>query len=231
MKTCLYLLLMFFAIPCLAQDVFTTDTVYFDKHWRIGTVKNYRYFRLSNADSTTMTPHKLLKITDHYKNGQVQMEGYVSAADTSKEAGLYRFYDKKGRIKNLILYDYKVSGKYFDETASYLKDAEPCDAATADLYISFLKNGHIESIGFELPGDANNLCRCNHICTWKWYNQFNTDLVEAYDYKNGVLDGRYHYYCNGILRKEGYYRNGKKSGTWKTYDRSGNLKRTRTIGS
>ncbi len=70
------------------------DTVFFDKRWKECGKANHRYFRICVTDSTTMHPQKVIKIRDHYKNGNLQMEGYVTQPD-HKPTGLYRTLAKR----------------------------------------------------------------------------------------------------------------------------------------
>lgn len=51
--------------------------------------------------------------------------------------------------------------------------------------------------------------------------------IEA-ETRKGILHGKYkEYYSNGKLRAEGKYKSGRKKGTWKIYDASGNSKKVR----
>lgn len=103
---------------------------------------------------------------------------------------------------------------------------EPCDFPDAILYMSFFKKGHVRNIGYL---NDNDDCH-ESVCTSKQYNPFGKEIYYVYDVSNGFQNGKQlTYYSNGRLWKEGYYKNGKKTGTWKIYTRDGQLKKTRSF--
>ena len=56
------------------------------------------------------------------------------------------------------------------------------------------------------------------------------ELVLSCSYKDGVLNGEYSEYQQGVLRKQGYYKNGKRVGLWLSYDKNSLPIRQTTYG-
>jgi len=175
-----------------------------------------------------MPPLKLLKIEDHYKDGIIQMDGYVLTEDTSKEMGLYRWYKKDGGIISARLFDYHKSIRYFNSVEAYLNKAEPCDSANVDLRVMFRK-GKVLQIGFIPTGNIYDTCFCKTTCVFKQYNMFNQNLWETWEYKNGIKEGWYKFYSDGVLRKQKFYKNGQKTGIKMKYDYHGKLKKVKGL--
>ena len=231
--TLLFTVLLLSAKPCLSQPI-VNDTIYLDKDWNPCVKEQHHYFRVITEDNTTMAPERLFKVKDYYRSGKMQMEGYLLAADSSIYKGLYKWYDKKGRLKDLCLYDYAHSKPYFAELNKYTQLLEPCDTTNTIFSVHFFKRGQVHYLGFyktDIPSNAKTVNTSERICTWKRFNQFNKDIVYLYEYENGALNGRcYTYRSKGRLWKEKYYANGHKTGTWKFYKADGTLKKTKKQG-
>ncbi|OAB78239.1 toxin-antitoxin system YwqK family antitoxin [Cochleicola gelatinilyticus] len=84
-----------------------------------------------------------------------------------------------------------------------------------------------------------------------WKTTYESKLVKTENYNNGLMIGRYrvydldgdelyrttlgsngngkykdYYYKTGVLKEEGFYKNGKKEGEWCEYDKQGNMVKT-----
>ena len=76
---------------------------------------------------------------------------------------------------------------------------------------------------------SNNLCAKRFKLGDNSYNKIsvyhkNGKIKEEKNYKNGMLNGNLkHFWENGNLYTTGQYRNNRRTGTWSTYDRKGNL--------
>jgi antitoxin component YwqK of YwqJK toxin-antitoxin module len=87
---------------------------------------------------------------------------------------------------------------------------------------SFFCYDRVEQIGF-YKNDKKEGVHKNY-----YHTHFFIDgppvLFEETTYKNGKEDGPYYQFQrNGIIQSEGFFRNGKKIGTWERYDHEGNL--------
>ncbi len=226
MKAILSLFLLFVAHICFAQD-----TTYLNVKLQPSTKSNYQYYEIRKPDAVTMAPEQVVKVTRYYRNSVKQMTGYVLANDTAKRVGLYTYFEERGRMKSIYLYDYKRSIKYFLNTYNYFKKIEACDA-DVDLGISLYLDGHMKRSGFYLSDRSSATRISRKMCTWQRYNPFTENIIEVTDYNHGVMDGRhFHYHGNGKLWREEYYKDGKKTGVWKKYWYDGSLRKKITIKS
>src|SRR5690606_1353623 len=122
------------------------DTIFWDKNWEECNRKEHRFFRVCSSDSTSMPPQKVIKIQDYHKNGALQMDGFVTE-DKHLQTGQFRYFDPKGRLQYLAIYDFANTSQFFD-ISKYKEDIPHCDFTNAFLLIYFFKKGGIRSIGF-----------------------------------------------------------------------------------
>lgn len=234
-KYCFYLPLLFLLVHATgsrAQAVNDTekfvvgDTIFYTKNWTECAAKDHEFFRLSFVDSTSIPQQKCIRICDFYKNGVLQMSGFISP-DDGKRVGVYKYFDKKGRLESVKVYDYASHAPYAD-LIPYQQHIPSCEVPGASLYITLFRDGHVRSIGF---GTGNSFCD-GAVGTWKFYNRFDHDIFTMSDFHKGLLHGRsFLYYSNGFLKKERYYKYGAKSGTWKTYNNNGIVKKVAFYGN
>lgn len=228
MKQFLIAILTLCTCLCTAQ-VHLYDTVYFNNSWQQCSYKDHQYYRLSTLDTITMAPARVIRIRDHYNSGVLEMEGYISADDSSKKMGLYTYYERNGKPERLYLYDFKNSVKYFINKCSYLKKVEACDY-NVDLGITLYADGRIKHSGFYLTDNSLGASDARKMCTWKYYNPYTENIDDLCDYKYGKIDGRhFRYHGNGKIWKEEYYKDGKKTGVWKKYRYNGSLRKKKVI--
>jgi len=81
---CVFNTLMSFAIG-------PSDTLFFNKKWRICQRSDAKYYRLIFRTDSIYIIH------DFYLNGTLQMEAICSSADPEIKNGKCTYYDKKGR--------------------------------------------------------------------------------------------------------------------------------------
>ena len=55
--------------------------------------------------------------------------------------------------------------------------------------------------------------------------ELNGNLIEEASYSRNEISGFTKKYLNGVLFEEGKFFNGRRGGTWKSYDDTGKLKR------
>lgn len=92
-KTLIYLLFIIATIHnSFSQSSTKKDTLYFNSDWKETTKENHAFYRplpLKTIDSLSL-------IQDFYKNGNMQMQGYVYTNNEDKFAGDVYWYSKKG---------------------------------------------------------------------------------------------------------------------------------------
>lgn len=226
----LFIFLVLFVQVASAQPYSLTDTTFFDKDWKPTTRDNYEYYRTVKPDANAMPPLKLFKAIDYYKNGMVQMDGYVLADDTSKEMGLYRWFKQDGELVQVRLFDYKSSFRHFNLIADYLKKADVCDSANVDLVITFFKRNKVKSISFYRSGLAFDTCKCNRVCIYKEYNPLSKQMFDTWEYQNGKPDGwNKTYFSDGKLWKQILYKNGEKTNIKMKFGSDGKLKKVKGL--
>lgn len=226
MKQYLSILLSLLLVGSAYAQAPIGDTIYWDKDWKMTTRQHHEYYRTSKLDTVTMAPMRLVKIIDHYKDGKVQMDGYVLAEDTSKNVGLHRWFKANGDLSESYLHDYKNSRFFFESYAPYIKKADVCDSADVDLRITFFKNGKINTMSYIPSSNRPDTCACKRVCTYREYNPFSKRMYETWEFKNGIREGYYRlYYSTGILCEEGYYKSGKKTDWKRVYRYNGSLKK------
>ena len=90
-KTLLLILFSFF-MNAYAQNQIKKDTLYFDENWKPTTKSNYEFYRPLPLNKIG----DLSLIKDFYKNGTMQMQGYVYTDSLDVLVGDIYWYDKKG---------------------------------------------------------------------------------------------------------------------------------------
>lgn len=164
----------------------------------------------------------------YHENGIIKSVG--NRVDFELDS-LWTFYDEDGRV--ILEIEYK-QGKKHGIRKTYREDEimverfvlDQKEGLTEFFYpdgplmrtIPFI-NGLEEGNGFEYDRDGN-------IITLTEYRRgfiINRESINRFD-RNGLKQGRWKYfYEDGALREEGSFRNDKKDGFFKIYDRKGNL--------
>ena len=150
---------------------------------------------------------------EFHPNGKVRSEGnFVDG----KEQGVFKSFDEKGSLKDMIKYDAGVI------------DAKGQESLTVDIKRTFHPNGKVSSLGsYSKSGKKEGL--------FKEFAQ-NGDAVGAKIYVGdklisegainniGALEGPWtEYFASGEKRAEGSYTNGRKEGDWTFYHKSGKV--------
>jgi uncharacterized protein len=211
-------LLCFLAIALSAQEAVNPDgyNVFYHPNGEIsseGTLRN------GKPDGYWKTYHE---------NGMIKSEG--NRVDFELD-GLWKFYNEDGDI--ILEINYK-NGVREGTRKTYREDEIIVERFENDLKnglteyfyddgalmrIIPFENGLEQGNGFEYDRNGN-------IITLIEYRSgfiINRESINRYD-RNGLKQGRWKYfYEDGLLREEGTFRNGKRDGFFKTYDRSGNL--------
>jgi len=133
----------FFIILYIPMTLFAQDTLYFDRDWKPSTREKHAFYRPLPLRQVG----ELLYVQDFYKNGNLQMQGYVSATDETIAVGDTYWYDEEGfdngsrqffnksTVKELVYYHpdktiwKKVSYNSFgtkEKISVYLKGKELC---------------------------------------------------------------------------------------------------------
>ncbi len=217
-KTILLLLLLA-SFSGISQNSSIQDTLYYDKDWREATKIDYYYYSTFSKSSIKYLDKELIYVTDHYKNGITQMTGYKTAIESSERIGLYSFYTKKGKLECHRLYKYDKTINDFPVIKEFSSLVKKCNDTNIDFFVSFFPKGEVKEAGYLSAEDIS-------ICQWIEYNPIGKKIYYLFEIKNCQKDGAYKmFYSKDKLWKEGFYKEGKRSGIWKIYDHSGTLKK------
>ncbi|MFC2152529.1 toxin-antitoxin system YwqK family antitoxin [Bacteroidota bacterium] len=202
--------ILFFLLISLNGFSQVVDTIYFDKNWEYTNSDQYYYYRVSEILDST------IKFSDYYRNGVIQNTGLIEL-DTSllksgylsKFIGPISYFDKKGRLlRNEIhrpdLY-LNLIKKYYDDSLNI--EEEKFSKSVLVLY--YYKNGNIRGKGFYLDS----------VLHYKWSYYFkNGNIYSSVEYDNGIINGEVCYYVRGKLFNIYEYKNGEKDGKYIQYN-------------
>jgi antitoxin component YwqK of YwqJK toxin-antitoxin module len=201
----LNLLLFIQSNAIIAQKM---DSMYFDKNFNVTKSKNFEYYRLYASING------VVKVTDYYKNGKVQMTGGFKSIDFKERIGPFYFYDRKGHVEEIQIYE---PSKY-PQIVSEINNSGIKLAPVADSLIflaSFYKNGNIQDLGYGMNF-------CNVTGTWLFFES-NGKLEEIINYRDNIRDGDYFHYFLNRIKIIGHYHDGKEDGAWEYYNYHGQL--------
>lgn len=164
----------------------------------------------------------------YHENGMIKSEG--NRVDHELD-GPWKFYDESGDI--ILEINYK-SGKKEGPRKTYRDDEIIVESFENDLKEGlttfYYPDGTVKKTvpfvnGLE-HGNAFEYSDDGRIITLEEYRRgfiINRENINRYG-RNGLKQGRWKYfYEDGSLKEEGSFRNDKKDGFFKTYDRNGNL--------
>jgi len=212
------LLFLIFPLVGFSQIKTLNDTTYFDRDWKKCDKRFHYYYRIYERTDYLIGNDSLYKIYDYYKNGKIQMTGYLTSLSSDRRVGLYSYFNKKGKIEYSKLYNYKNTISIFSEIKNYSKLVGECDQDSIDFYVYYFSNGHVNKAGFYSTKKGFS-------GKWIVYNQFNNDIYEIMSFKDGKLHGKRElYYPNGQLWQENYFTNGQRVGIWSFFGMNGELK-------
>jgi antitoxin component YwqK of YwqJK toxin-antitoxin module len=198
------------SISINAQQI---DTIYYDNNWNVSNSKNYKYYRLFvEIDGE-------VKVTDYYRNGNIQMTGGYKSVDFKEPTGPFFYYDKKSKLTSLELYEPHL----YPQIRAKLNKSEvkipEIEDLSAILYVTYYKNETIRTIGYGFD-------KCTAHGTWLYFTK-KGNLMFKYNYFLNEEDGEcVWYWDNGKKWIIGNYKNGLKEGPWKHYNADGTLTKT-----
>jgi antitoxin component YwqK of YwqJK toxin-antitoxin module len=188
------------------------DSIFYDKDWNKSIINDFKYYRLY------VQVGSLIKVTDYYKNGRIQMTGGFKSINFTEPTGPFFYYDKKKRISELKIFE----PKNYPSIVSEINNsgiAVPFISDTLFFRAFYYKNGKIKSLGY-----GTNLCSWQG--TWLYFRK-NGDLDSKVNFLNDRPNGEYGYYFNSLCPFiKGYYKDGKREGNWEYYNLSGQLTKT-----
>jgi hypothetical protein len=179
------------------------DTIYFDKKFVETSSSDYAYFRLSAKYGD------IIKVTDYFSDGKIQMTGGFKSLDFIEPTGPFFYYNKKGRITELEVYEPKMyPGILSDFIKLGISIPDDNDSLMIDGY--YHKNGKIHGMGF-----AKDPCTAHG--TWLYFNKHGNIYCQI-NFLNSKRNGKYILYDNfGIPFLEGYYKDGERDGPWEYF--------------
>ncbi len=216
MRTIL-LLILFLPGILFSQENKYADIIYYDSNWNESSINNYTYYATFFESKIKYNQAFLVKVTDYYKSGEIQMTGYKSSPKSTERIGLFTFYNKNGKLKSKQLYHFNEMHEYFPEIKQYTALVEQCESTNKNFYVSFISKGHVKEAGYF---DENN----DPIGQWIEFNGKNLYYIDEYKGNRCTRTERTYFEKNKLWKVK-HFEDGMKTGTWKYYDFSGNLKK------
>ncbi len=188
------------------------DTVYIEENGSISDSKNYTFYRLYTQIGD------VIKVTDYYKNGEIQMTGGYKDKDFTLPTGPFYYYDRKNRMINLAVYEPHLY-PYIQATINKSGSFVSTDTDSLILYCYYHKNGNVKSIGYR-----SDLCTLQG--TWRYFDKKGRIKYKiTYDYNQP--NGEYIYYnYNGLPFVKGNFKDGKRVGEFEQFRPDGTHWRT-----
>ena len=118
---------------------------------------------------------------------------YEGVFKEGKETGVFKYYYKSGNLEKELL---------------YIEDGV---RAKVKMYYS---NKNIKTLG--------EYCLKNRCGTWEYFDDLGNIIIRE-NYKNGILNGAYFVFFDGVLNEICNYENGKKNGVSKTFFKTGQI--------
>jgi len=205
-KTLLVLLLIINVVSfCKSQKV---DTLYLDKYGFPVSFKERKFYM------TIEKGENVYNVVEYNKKGQIRMTGSYKDAKLTQRTG--PFYHYHGYYNILEIYE---PSKYINAFPKYqeLLKIIPTKSDSLILYLDFYNNDQVRLIGY-----ANR--HWQGFGTWLMFYK-NGNLSYKYNLKNGIFDGEFCSLLFPDTLKIGQYKNGKKTGEWKYYNRNGEIKK------
>lgn len=193
------------------------DTVYFDNDWHPASRTNARYYRYIDKQADG-----IYKITDHYQNGVIQMEGALTSLDTPEDkyrTGYHTFYSESGKVIDKGSYQ---NGKREGEWIYYYTDTN-----IVSIRYHF-KHDSLYGIAYYYDSVPNALIAIGSFTDskksgeWKYFNKRGT-LTRTEEYSTDSIPITVFYDETGKKLSEGVLIDDKRYGEWKFYTRNGEL--------
>ncbi len=178
MKLTLFIVLFAYMLinsPLIAQK---KDTIYYDAAWEKTTKKNATFYR----PMPLLVVNELKLIRDYYKNGNLQMQGYVMRKDEKKYVGMTFWYNEDGSdnesIQHSVLFG-KAKLSFFYANGKILMTTQYKNGRRNGENIVFDTNGSILYKGIYIDGFSVD-GTFNAYQNWNFYSN-NADVEEQTD--------------------------------------------------
>ena len=208
--TSIFLLFFSLSISVHAQQ---NDTIFYDKGWNETNANNCKFYRLY------VNIEDVIKVTDYYKNGKIQMTGGYKSLDFKEPTGPFFYYNRKSKLTGLELYEphlYPIIQAKLNTSGVKIPEIEDLSAI---LFVTYDKNDKIRVIGYGFD-------KCTAHGTWLYFNK-KGNLIFKYNYFLNEKDGEcvcYSFYGTPMII--GNYKNVKKVGAWEYRSPDGNVYKT-----
>lgn len=190
-------------------------TKYYNQNWElVYDTCHYTYYRVAFFINDTICKDSI--VTDYYKFGQKQFEGFILAENPNKLNKKCIWYYPNGNIEKVAPF---VNGELAGQVIQYYDNGQIKNKYTVvkgnihGKCLSYYEDGQIESDKNYNYGKANG----RHVSYYP-----NGKIKAKISYLNDALHGSFReYYSSGSSKTIGSYNRGEKNGTWTTYDESG----------
>lgn len=188
---------------------------FYNQNWElVYDTCRYTYYRVAFYKNDTINKDSL--VTDYYKSGVKQFEGFILSEIPNKLNKKCIWYYPNGNIKKVASF---VNGELSGQVTHYYDNKHIQNKYTIvkgsihGKCLSYYENGQIESDKKYNYGKANGL----HVSYYP-----NGKIKAKISYSNDALHGSFReYYSSGTPKTIGSYNKGMKNDTWTTYDESG----------
>lgn len=192
------------------------DIVYYDENWKETTVGNHTFYRVFTTSHFVFNEEKLIKVTDYYKSGKLQMTGYVSNKDSLDYMGLKTHYKENGNVTGKDLIYYRQSIHAFPGMKDFASIIRPSNIDSITLTVNY-RTTRSFSIGYKSK---------NHERIGQWIFLSSGGAFATVEYKNGKLNGIYQAHnSSNKLKKIGVFKNDLREGVWEYYSKKGKLEK------
>lgn len=192
------------------------DIIYFDEDWRETSVENHEFYRVFTISNYALNGEKLIKVTDYYKSGRLQMTAYVSNKDSLDFIGLRTYYKENGNIKSKDLIYYNKSIDAFPGIKDFASIIRPSIIDSITLIVNY-RTSRSFAIGY---------CNNYRERIGQWIFLSSGGAFVTVEYKNDELNGIYKAHnSSNTLRKRGVYKNDLREGVWEYYSKKGKLEK------
>ncbi|MCM1042346.1 MAG: hypothetical protein NC396_07990 [Bacteroides sp.] len=151
-----------------------------------------------------------------YPDGRLEQEGEYR---NDRQDGRWVWYFPNGEVRQEQEY---YQGKLDGASVEY---NDSLQVVAKGSYVEGLEDGHWEYLnGNEFMEGSYSMGERHGLWRSYWTEKGRKKRLSFQgSYANGLPDGQHrHFDENGVLREEGFYRMGSKTGTWIYYDRDGN---------
>lgn len=191
------------------------DIIYLDEKGDTTNFKDHSFYLINTTTNYFLKDINLTKISIYYESGRLKMTGYRTNIDSLDLVGLKTAYKKNGKVLNYDLFDVNKSLDLFPKMKQYISKLKPCDENYLILSVEFEK--HKTYIGYRKK-DFKSTCTMLVLDNFGEYTEISLE--------NGFREGEVTAFNrNNVLKILGSFKNDKKDGVWKYYNKKGKLKK------